>query len=184
VDRDAWTFPRQARRECITESQPVGKGTKGVQPDVGCDSGPTGFHHNEPGAVSVQFGDALLVRDRAVSPTTLSPTRRAVPRTRADQVRGRREEAGFKPAFLASAARSSGKYTFNRVTPHNTHTCNCASHKPIGYWGGATVMISQVNGAPERSIRASAVSRAVCKGLGELCFLERMIGAVCSGSKS
>ena len=29
------------------------------------------------------------------------------------------------------------------------------------YWGGATVMISQVNGAPERSIRASAVNKAV-----------------------
>lgn len=28
----------------------------------------------------------------------------------------------FKPAFLASAASSSERYTFNRATPHNMHT--------------------------------------------------------------
>ena len=93
VDRNTCTSPWQARRERITEPQPVGKGAKGVQPDVGRDAGPTGFHHDATGAVSVHFGDALLVRDSAVSATTVSPTWRAIPRTRADQLKWRREEA-------------------------------------------------------------------------------------------
>jgi len=71
-----------------------------MQPDVGHDSLPTGFHHDAPGAVSVYFGDALLVRDSAVLATTVSPTGRAFPRTRGDQLKWRREEAGpAEPLF-------------------------------------------------------------------------------------
>jgi hypothetical protein len=62
VDRHAVPFPGDGSREGITESQPIGEGTKGVQSDVGNHPFATGFHHDATSAVTVHFGSALLVR--------------------------------------------------------------------------------------------------------------------------
>ena len=54
---------RDARRERITEPQPVGKGPKSVQSDVGHHPVTAGFHNQATRAVTVHFVSALLVGD-------------------------------------------------------------------------------------------------------------------------
>ncbi len=87
VKREAASTPWDPGRQCITESQSVGKVTKSVQSDVGHHAGPTGFHHDATSAVTVHFGSALLFGDCWVSTTTVSPTGRAFPRTRRVQLK-------------------------------------------------------------------------------------------------
>ena len=87
VERNAGATPRDAGRQCVTKPQSVGKGTKSVQPDVGHHARSTGFHHDATSAVTVHFGSALLLGKAGVSRTTVSPTGRAFPRTRAGQLK-------------------------------------------------------------------------------------------------
>ena len=82
-----------ARRERITEPQPVGEGTKSVQPDVGDDTAPTGFHDDATRAGSFHLGSALLGGVTVASTTTVSPARRAFSRIRAGQLTRTRERS-------------------------------------------------------------------------------------------
>jgi hypothetical protein len=66
-----------------------------MQPDVGHDSLPTGFHLDATSAGTVHLKSALLLGDCWVSTTTVSPTGRAFPRTARVQLNGRREELGL-----------------------------------------------------------------------------------------
>jgi len=61
MERESLTGRGDAGRERITESQTVGKCAKSMQPDVGDDTGSTGFHNHSKRAGSVHFGSALLV---------------------------------------------------------------------------------------------------------------------------
>jgi hypothetical protein len=91
VEGEATSLPRDARRQCIPEPQPIAEVSKSVQSDVGYYACPTGFHNDATSAVTVHFGSALLFGDSVASRTTVSPTGRAFPRTRAGQVKCRRE---------------------------------------------------------------------------------------------
>jgi hypothetical protein len=50
----------KTRREAIGEPQPVGEASKCVQPDVGDDAAPAGFHLHADRAVNLHLGSALL----------------------------------------------------------------------------------------------------------------------------
>src|SRR5208283_3431049 len=91
VQRRALTGRWDRRRQTITELQAVGETAKSVQADVGHDARPTGFHSHTTRAGTVHFGSALLVGTAVDSTPTVSPTRRAYPRTRRGQLKGARE---------------------------------------------------------------------------------------------
>jgi hypothetical protein len=90
VVKKRWPL-RDRRREGITETQPVGERAKSVQADVGCDTGPAGFHLHARCAGTVHFGSALLEGDTAASTQSVSLVGRAFPRMRPSQVMRTRE---------------------------------------------------------------------------------------------
>ncbi len=93
VQRRALTANGDRGRERITEAQPVGEGTKRVQPDVSDDTRPTGFHDDRSRAGSFHLGSALLVGVDVALTTTVSPARRAFSRIRAGQLTRSRERS-------------------------------------------------------------------------------------------
>jgi len=71
--------------------QTVGKGSKGVEADVGHDLVAAAFHLHADGAVTVHLAGALLTRVSDASTTSESLVRRALPRMVALQLTWRRE---------------------------------------------------------------------------------------------
>ena len=61
VQRERSPVDGMRDRERITEPNRSAKAPKSVQPDVGHDTGPTGFHNDATRAGTVHFGSALLV---------------------------------------------------------------------------------------------------------------------------
>ena len=61
MHREPLTADRDRGRQRITETQPVGKRPKSVQPDMGDDLLAARFHHHRDGAVTVHLASALLV---------------------------------------------------------------------------------------------------------------------------
>ena len=93
VNREAPAAPGNGRRERITEPQSIGESREHVQPEMGHDTGPAGFHDDATRAGTVHLGSALLVGIPVDSTPTVSPTGRAFPRMRGDQLSGPSEEA-------------------------------------------------------------------------------------------
>ena len=93
MGRQALTDNGDARRQRITQPQPVGKGTKGVQPDVGHHLLAAPFHPDARRAVSVHLGSALLFGYLRVSTTAVSfaggPFRGPLPLVSGYLVKGR-----------------------------------------------------------------------------------------------